>query len=188
MPTDGINVYIGQDARLRSVSAADADELFALTDANRQYLRQWLPWLDGTRAPDDTLAFIRGAGRQSAAGQGFVAVLLVDERIAGVIGYHGIDWSIRSGRLGYWLAEARQGRGLMTCACRAMISDAFTRLDLDRLTIACAVGNIRSRAIPERLGFSPERTVLAAERLYDREVDHVVYALERSAWTGARVR
>ena len=35
--------------------------LFAVVDANRAYLRRWMPWLDGNRSPADTLTFIRDA-------------------------------------------------------------------------------------------------------------------------------
>jgi hypothetical protein len=37
---------VGDRYQLRSIQLADAQELFALIDANRSYLRQWLPWLD----------------------------------------------------------------------------------------------------------------------------------------------
>ena len=36
-----------------------ADELFALVDTNRIYLRDWLPWLDFNTTADDTRKFIK---------------------------------------------------------------------------------------------------------------------------------
>jgi len=175
----------GNGLVLRPVEPADARELFALVDANREDLRQWLPWVDTTREASDTLRFIEEAVRQCADGRGFVAVMLLKGAIAGVIGHHTFDRKTRTASLGYWLAAAHRGRGRATAACRAMVEDAFRRLGAEQVTIACAPENRASRAIPERLGFVPLRTVRAAERLHDRTVDHVVYGIDRRAWTAS---
>ena len=177
--TPGTMLDAGDGVVLRPIEPGDAPELFALTEANRHYLRRWLPWVDGVTKPADTLDFIESAARQPSQGQGFVAVMVHGGAIIGVIGHHGIDWDQRAASLGYWIAEAWQGRGVATRACRAMIDDAFGRLGIERVTIACATGNCHSRAIPERLGFAAVRTVAAIEQLHDRLVDHVVYALDR---------
>lgn len=180
---DDLRLDAGYGLILRPVAPADAGELFALVDVNRDDLRQWLPWVDATREVSDTLRFIESAVRQRAQGRGFVAVMLLGGAIAGVIGHHDLDREKRTASLGYWLAAAHRGKGRATAACRAMVEDAFGRLDVERVTIACAPGNRASRAIPERLGFVALRTVKAAERLYDRTVDHVVYGIDRRTWT-----
>ena len=55
----------------------------------------------------------------------------------------------------------------------------FDRLDLTYVEIHCATGNLRSRAIPERLGFEWVETLRDAEQLHGRSVDHAVYRLDR---------
>ena len=60
--------------------------------------------------------------------------------------------------------------------------DTELRLKLNRVEIRCATGNKRSRAIPERPGFTQEETVRQAEWLYDRFVDHTVYGMLASEW------
>lgn len=70
----------------------------------------------------------------------------------------------------------------MTKACKACIDYAFNELKLHRLEIRCAVENERSRAIPERLGFTNEGTIREAEWLYDHFVDHVVYGMLEREW------
>ena len=72
----------------------------------------------------------------------------------------------------------------MTEACRIYTCHAFATWNLNRVEIRCAVENRRSRAIPERLGFQSEGTIREAEWLYDHFVDHVIYGMLASDWSG----
>lgn len=163
------------------------DELFAVTDANRAHLRAWLPWVDGTRSAENTREFVRQTQRQWSDNKGFQAAILESGAIVGVIGFHGIDWGNRSTSLGYWLAEAAQGRGIMTEACRSLTHHAFGALALNRVEIRCATENRRSRSVPDRLRFVPEGVLRQAERIHGRFVDHVVYGMLASEWPSGPV-
>ncbi len=167
---------------LRSLQLTDAHELFALTDANRSHLRQWLPWLDKTQTPTDSRNFIRNTIEQFADTPAVVAAICYDDQMVGVIGYNHIDWANGVGHIGYWLAASYQGQGIMTLACRYMVDYSFNTLTLNRVVITCATGNHRSRAIPKRLGFHYEGTAYEAEWLYDHFVGHAVHALLRRDW------
>ena len=174
--------------QLRLLEAHHAAELFALADANRAYLRNWLPWLDLTRTPADSLAFIQAGLRQFADGRGFNAGIWIDGKLAGVVGHHPIDWSSRTATLGYWLAESQQGQGFVTASCRAVIDHAFKILQLNKVVIRCAPLNRRCRAIPERLGFAQEGTLREAEQLYGRHIDLAVYGCLRREWGGGGLK
>ena len=95
----------------------------------------------------------------------------------GAAGFAGIDWVARATSVGYWLSEEHQGRGLMTRAVKALVDHAFGELELHRVEIQAAADNLRSRAIPERLGFQEEGTLREAERVGGRYHDLVVYGL-----------
>ena len=165
-------------AELRPFEDSDASELFALTDRNRAHLGPWLPWVPFTTSAADSLDFIRATRRQFEHDEGMqLALVDADGAIAGVAGFHRFDWANRATSIGYWLAADRQGRGLMTAAVRALVAHAFDERGLHRIEIAAAVGNARSRAIPERLGFRAEGVRREAERHGDRYLDLVVYAL-----------
>ncbi|MEP6673307.1 MAG: RimJ/RimL family protein N-acetyltransferase, partial [Chthoniobacter sp.] len=43
---------------LRQLALSDAEELFAVIDANRAHLRRWLPWLDRTHSLADARQFV----------------------------------------------------------------------------------------------------------------------------------
>ena len=180
--TTTIVLAVEPDFVIRSFEAGDAESLFALIDRHRSFLRTWLPWLDMTRAVEDTRMFIEGTLQQLAVNNGFQAGLWNQGRFGGGLGYHRIDWLNRATSLGYWWGEEFQGRGMMTKACRAMVSYAFDRYHLHRVEIRCAEGNVKSRAIPERLGFRPEGKIREAEWLYDHFVDHMVYGMLAPDW------
>ena len=167
---------------LTFVSEADAETLFRLVDLNRSYLRQWLPWLDSSTCVEHTREFIKGVVKRSEETAGFVCAIRFQGSIVGVVGHNAIDKSNRISYPGYWLSEAHTGRGIMSCAVRSLINHAFTELDLNRIDIRVAVGNHKSQAIPDRLGFVREGVVREAEWLYDRFVDHTVNGLLRSDW------
>jgi ribosomal-protein-serine acetyltransferase len=186
-----IKIQVEDGLFLKSLELRDSEELLPLIESNRSYLRQWLPWLDMTRTIDEMIAFIDSAVRQQAAGLGFQAGIWYQGRIVGIIGYHHLEWANRSSCIGYWLAAAYQKRGIMTKACRALVEYAMEDWHLNRIEIRCAVGNLKSRAIPERLGFKSEGLLREAEWLYDHYVDHVVYGMLAEEWLlahGARSR
>ena len=165
---------------LRVLREDDADELFLLTDANRAYLRRWLPWVDLVTSGEDSRSFIANVTAQREEGRGPTFGIRCDGALAGVVGFLPVDRVNRIGEIGYWLAPAEQGRGVMTQSCHFVVRYGFLTLDLNRIQIAAGTENHVSRAIPERLGFKFEGILRARENLYGTFIDHAMYSLLRS--------
>lgn len=53
-----IRLKINNELELKGFKLEEANELFALINENRTYLREWLPWVDGTKSVQDSKAFI----------------------------------------------------------------------------------------------------------------------------------
>jgi len=176
-------LQITDDACLRLLEEADAPALQGLIEANRAQLAPWLPWAAG-QTLEDTLDFIRGARSQLDRNDGFQAAVVVDGVIAGVIGHASLDWANRSTRIGYWLGEGQQGRGTMTAAARVLVDHALASWQLNRVEIVVAIGNLRSRAIPERLGFREEGVLRQYQLVGDRHLDCVSYSMLATDWGG----
>ncbi len=169
---------------LRLFEEADADELYAVIDANREHLAARMPWVAFEHNPEDVLPFIRHTRRQIADNNGLqTAIVDADGAIVGAAGFHSVDWPNRKTTIGYWLARDHEGRGVVTSAVRALVDHAFGVWQLDRVAIQAAVDNARSRAIPERLGFREEGTLRAAERIGERRIDHVLYSMLSEDWS-----
>jgi ribosomal-protein-serine acetyltransferase len=131
-------------------------------------------------AEADSAAFIEATSAQREAGRGPTFAILRAGAIAGIAGFRPIDRVNRVGEIGYWLTAAAQGHGTMTECCRFLVRYAFLTLDLNRVEIAAATGNHRSRAIPERLGFKFEGVLREREELYGTFVDHALYSQLRA--------
>ena len=70
----------------------------------------------------------------------------------------------------------------MTRSVKAVLHYAFENLKLNKIEIRCGVGNAKSRAIPERLGFKLDGILRDEEWLYDHFHDIAVYSLLASEW------
>lgn len=176
-----MRLSISASCHLRPLEESDAAELYTSIEANRELLARWLPWAAG-QTFEDTTDFIHRTREQLVGNDGFQLAVVFDGKIAGVVGYRGVDWEQRSTSLGYWLGIEHQGRGTMTEAVRALVDHAVSGWGLDRVEIRAAVANRRSRAIPERLGFRLERTLPAAEVVGGRQLDSAVYATSAADW------
>lgn len=171
-------IQISTTTTIERLALEHAADLFQLTDTNRTYLREWLPWLDAVNVPADTLRFIQRSVDQFDSGRGPNYALFYDQNLCGVAGFHTLDMAKKAGSIGYWLAEPYTGQGIMTEVVLAVLEIGFVDYDLATIEIACATENVRSRSIPERLDARLDRVVSDADWLYDHYVDHVVYVLE----------
>lgn len=165
------------DLELRQFTSKETDSLFLLTDVNRNYLREWLPWVDKTKTVEDTKEFIKnsleGAQNNKSADFG----IYFHDKLVGAIGFHFLDFNNKKTTIGYWLDKDYQGKGIMTTATKILIRFAFEKLKLNRVQINCGQGNTKSCAIPMRLGFKKEGIAQQAEWVNDHFVDWEQYSL-----------
>jgi ribosomal-protein-serine acetyltransferase len=166
--------------------AADAGPLFAVVERERAHLRQWLPWVDRTRTVDDIRLFIARVTEQYNDQRGPNCGIWIEGELAGSVGCHPIDWANYQCSVGYWLAAGREGRGVVTRCCEALIDYLLDELRLHRVVIQCGTANTRSCAIPARLGFRHEGVLREAEWVNDRWVDLMVWSLLEGEWRGRR--
>ncbi len=170
------------DVELRLIEERHAEEFFAAVERNRARLRRWLPWVDLTGSVEDVRKFIRTALEGFANGEALHVGVWIGGRLAGGIGYRKIDWTNRSTSVGYWLDASSEGQGIMTRCCRAMLRHLFEERRLHRVEIRCAPENVRSCAIPARLGFTREGISRQSEWVNGGFHDLVVWSLLENEW------
>ena len=172
---------LGDGLALRLYETADSGPLLALIEASREHLGPWHAFVH-TATLESTAEWIAQVRREHAENVSAQVAIVRGEEIVGNVGFKPVDWENRVSELGYWLAPSEQGRGTMTRAVRAMLDHGFGVWHLGRVEIYCAVQNARSRAIPERLGFTHEGTHRHAERVAGRVHDLAVYGLLSEEW------
>jgi ribosomal-protein-serine acetyltransferase len=176
------SLKVDDDISLALFEDRHSERLYSLVESNRAYLREWMGWLDSNASPDDTLKYIRTVREKFASNTNLQTAIWYKGEMAGGIGLNNLVWSQRYTDIGYWLAQQYTGKGIMIRACRALVDYAFTELSLNRVIIRAAVGNTKSRAIPERLGFVLEGTLRDGEWLYDHFVDLAQYSMLAREW------
>ncbi len=167
---------------MEQLAIAHSQELYDLTEANREYLREWLPWLDHIKSISDTEKFIESTIEESSVGGAPNFAVFYEGAICGVAGFHEINKQHKIGSIGYWLAQNYNGNGIITTVVTELVKIGFGELNLNKIEIRCAEGNIKSRAIPERLGFTYEATLRQCEWLYSKYVNHAIYSMLASEY------
>jgi ribosomal-protein-serine acetyltransferase len=178
-----LRLAVAPDIEIRQWTLDDADACFEVVARNRDSLREWLPWVERTYTAEDTRDYMRTVAiPQYEANQGPNCGVWVAGNLAGSIGCHPVDWANRTCSIGYWLDAGVRSRGVMTKCCAALLRYLFEELKLHRVSIRCATGNMRSCAIPQRLGFRREGLALEAQWVAGRWLDLVDWAILEDEW------
>lgn len=168
---------VNDRVQLRLRDESHARETFWLIRKNEEHLRPWMKWIDKVESVEDSIANIELNIEEWELKTDLHLGIFRDEVLVGMISLHGINYLDHKAYIGYWLDEDNIGRGIMTDSVRAMIEYAYTELELNRIEIRAGVGNKKSRAIPERLGFTQEGVVREAEYVDGTYIDLAIYGL-----------
>ena len=158
-------IRVDENIGLEMLEVIHAESLMNLVNANRVYLKEWLPWVDSMQTIENFKQYIAETKMRAAAKTDFGFAIIINKNIAGRIGMHHINHQNKIGEIGYWLADGLQGRGIVSKCCTALINYGFTDLHLNRIEIKCGTGNHKSRAIAEKLKFKQEGILRQGELL-----------------------
>jgi ribosomal-protein-serine acetyltransferase len=178
-----VKIKVDDTIVLELIDHHHAETLYHLVNANRQHLRQWLPWVDHMRSVDDFRKYINACKQRYTSSSEMGYVIMAGHAMIGRLGLYNIDLNNRSASIGYWLDQQWLGKGVITRCCQAMINAGFSQLHLNRIEIRAAVENYKSQAIPERLGFKKEGIIRQAEFVNNQFVDLYVYSLLKEEWS-----
>ena len=174
------------DAELRLLLPHHAAEHTALIQKNSHHLNRWLPWATSDYDDTKSLDLINRYMKRLAEDQGMLIGLFYQGQLAGWLCFREWDRRNQIAEIGYLIGEDFQGKGLIGRAVEAMITFAFTDLGMNRVEIIMDVENVRSAAVPQRLGFTLECTRKQGAINNGQKRDLYVYVLLHEEWQARR--
>ena len=145
---------------LRWFTVDDAEAIARAVGESLEHLRPWMPWAN---AQSTDVEFQRNRlhnqPQQRQRGEEWQYGIFASEPGGALLGSIGLMTRRGPGTLeiGYWLQVDAGGRGVATNAARALTDIGVHMPDIDRMIITCDEANVRSAAIPPRLGYTLER-------------------------------
>ncbi|TDV47126.1 GNAT family N-acetyltransferase [Actinophytocola oryzae] len=139
------------EVTLRRWRESDAGALYEVVVESIDHLRPWMAWVADGYTPQAAADFVTSTAEDWARGAAYNYAIFVSGRLAGAtslmarIGPGGLE-------IGYWLHPAYVGVGVATRAASLLTAEAF-RQGVRRVEIVTDVANLRSAAVPKRLGF-----------------------------------
>ena len=127
---------INKNIKLKILEEREAEQLFKLVDSNRDYLAEFLPFVEHTKKVEDSKHFIHSALQQFIDGNGFHCGIWSNKELIGVIGLHYLDLVNKTTSIGYYLAEDFQRKGIMTKCTKALIRYVYEEYDINRIELS----------------------------------------------------
>lgn len=166
---------------MRPLVPADAAALLAI-HSHSEVMRYWSspPWT----ALADAESEIALSAEHMASGHALRLAIVrrEDDALIGQCTLFAIDTQNRRAEIGFALARAAWGQGLMTEALRALVTHGFGALDLHRIEADVDPRNARSMAALARLGFVQEGLLRERWIVAGEVSDSAMLGLLRTEW------
>jgi ribosomal-protein-serine acetyltransferase len=145
----------GERVLVRPYRESDAQALFEAMNESRDHLRPWMPFADAHQTVDESRNWIIHQMALWLLRDDLVLSIWEQStgRYLGGTGWHPHDWGIGYFEIGYWVRASAEGYGYVTEAVRLLTDYALDSLKANRLEIRCDELNVRSAAVPKRLGY-----------------------------------
>lgn len=167
------------DCRIRKWDPADAKDLSAVLSNAKIHdnLRDGLPY---PYTEQDGLDFI-SAMLSADANETFAFAITTEGKVIGSIGvFRQGNIHRRTAELGYYIAEAYWGKGMMTKAVRQICRYVFNNSDILRIYAEPFAFNAASCRVLEKAGFQYEGTLRSNAVKNGNVIDMKMYSLLKS--------
>lgn len=136
----------------------DGKAVNAAIRASITELQPWMPFAQSIPTVESTEENIREAHAKFLLREDlrFLIFHKEDGYLIGSTGLHRINWDVPRVEIGYWIDSRYSKKGYITETVEGLTTFAFTELSAKRVEIRCDSLNVKSRRIPEKLGFTLE--------------------------------
>ncbi|MGV6850827.1 MAG: GNAT family N-acetyltransferase [bacterium] len=170
-------LLVDDQIKLLLVHETFAADYEKLASDNFDYLSEWLAWPQFCKTQSDFKQFIQTSLHKYAQGESLTCAIEYCGEIVGNCSYNTINHELSKVEIGYWIAQNRQGNGIVSRVCKFLINYAFDELGVTKVQISVAEHNQPSRKVCERLGFKLEGIISNQELINNKILNHAIYAL-----------
>jgi RimJ/RimL family protein N-acetyltransferase len=174
---------------LRCWRPEDAALLKHAIDGSLDHLRAWMPWAMAEPSPLPVLEARLAKFRNDFLSGTEWLYGIFDPAEHQVLGGAGLHRRQGPGvlEIGYWVRADVTGQGYATEAAAALTRTGFRDSTVERMEIRCDPRNLRSAAVPRRLGYRHARTLERDANTPDGQPrDTMVWELARREFSRAR--
>lgn len=157
---DTVPVFITDHLILRPWETNDAENLYKYASEPEVGLRAgWQPHKSVGDSMEIIYNYLMKAGSYAIVHKETNEVIGAVAIFAGSKEERGLGSDPYQAEIGYWIGKPFWNRGLITEAVKPLIEFGFHELELNRIWISYYDGNLASRRVAEKLGFTYHHTV-----------------------------
>lgn len=155
-------IKVNDEIVMKLLDNSHAEVQFDIVQKNREFLREFLPWVDKTHTVDDALANIQKSREGFELKESLELGIFYKDQFVGRCGFIS-KMKTNSAEIGYWLDQDYNGKGIMAQCVKKLAEYGLGELGKHRIVIRMDKTNLPSRAIPKKIGFTYEGTERESE-------------------------
>ena len=140
--------------KLRRVRPSDAESIFEAVNESVVEVSPWMPWcsLDYSLEKSKSWCETRDEAWKKGTEYDFVIIDKPNNFLLGVCGLNHINVEEKFANLGYWVRTKKTKQGIATAVVPMIVKFGFDNLNLHRMEMVIAVGNLPSQRVAEKAG------------------------------------
>ncbi|MHB8842787.1 MAG: GNAT family N-acetyltransferase [Candidatus Aquicultor sp.] len=164
---------------VRPCRPTDAEPVYEAVCESIRELSPWMPWCHRGYSIEDSRTWLgsRPDTWQRGMEYDFLIADRSDGRPLGICGLNNLDRENRLANLGYWIRTSSARQGVASAGIPLVIRFGFEELNLNRIEIIVATGNIPSQGLATKIGACREGRLRKRLIVRDRVYDAIMFSL-----------
>ena len=164
---------------IRPCQPSDAEPVYEAVRESMKELSPWMPWCHRDYAIEDSRTWFgsRPDLWQKGMEYDFLIAHRSEGRPLGICGLNNLDRENRLANLGYWVRTSQVRKGVATACVPLVARFGFEELNLNRIEIIVATGNIPSQGLAMKIGATREGRLRKRLVVRDHVYDAILFSL-----------
>ena len=175
-------IFENENIKLRLVLPSDTESIFAAVIESIAELSPWMPWCTKEYSIEETKKWCASREEEWKEGAAYDFVIMDknSESLLGICGLNNINHEVKFANLGYWVRTGRTGHGTATAVVPMLAKFGFDTLNLNRIEIVVAEGNLSSQRVAEKAGALREGFLRKRLFVNGRSLDAFMFSFIRT--------